>query len=155
VKKIYTPIPGLGTGRSRLQVGMRNRLYSGPDHLLIVQSTGFTEDYKRIFYRDIRYVVTRKNYRYLWSNISLVVIIALFFVLHATGVPVVVIATRSAIFSIVFIINLVRGPTCDCYVSTDVQTLRVPAPQRVNKVKVFIDFLKTKVPALESAPAPT
>jgi uncharacterized integral membrane protein len=148
--KVYKKIPGMGSGRGRAQPAMRSRIYSGPDHLLVVQSTGYTEEYKRIFYRDIRYVEVRRNRAQLWQAIfsgSLMGFLLLILILVRTQM--VVFAVLSFPLFIWFMINLFRGSTCDCYISTSVQTLLLPAPSRKNKVPKLIQFLRTQTEAIE------
>jgi hypothetical protein len=148
--KIYSAIPGVGTGRFGLQLAVRSRMYQGPDHLLVIQSTGYTEEYKRIFYRDIRFVEIRPNRRRLWTGLIFAVIIGLLALLLYL-VPLVAGLTFMAPFAIVFLINLARGPTCDCYVTTGVQTLKIPTPRRRGKVARFIAFVREKADAPAAA----
>ena len=69
--KIYGKHSGLRHGARQLLARLRFAPdIAAPDHMLIVQSTGFTEEYKRIFYRDIRYVEVRKSQRQLWIAVS-------------------------------------------------------------------------------------
>ena len=147
--KTYLPIPGVGTGRFGLQLALRSRIYQGPDHLLVIQSTGYTEEYKRIFYRDIRFVEIRPNQRRVVLGLVLAALIAAFalllFVSLAAGL------ILMAPFVIALVINLVRGPTCDCYVTTGVQTLKIPTPRRRSKVAAFIAFLREKAEAPAAA----
>jgi hypothetical protein len=153
-KKDYIPIRGLGTGRGTFRAFVRSRLYSSEDHLLIVQSTGYTEDYRRIFYRDIRYVIARKNNVYPFANLILGLLIALHLLFYYLGMPPVLAIIILVVLGLLLVINLVRGPTCSCYLNTEVQTVFVPTPSRRNKIPVLIEFLKTKIPAAEAeAPA--
>jgi len=150
--KVYNPIPGIGSGRGRLQVLIRSRIYSGPDHLLIVLSTGYTEEYKRIFYRDIRYIDVRKNRGQLWQTIiSGVIFLLLLLIFYLANAPTLVAVICSLPIVIWILVNLFRGPTCDCYISTNVQTLKLPVPGRARKVTKLISFLRTQTAAFESA----
>lgn len=151
MKSPYHGIKGLGTGAGKLQVGVRSRLYEGPDHLLVVQSTGYTEDYKRVAYQNIRYVIIRRTFsqqRQAMISAGLFLLISL---LYLTPVPWPAVLTFSASFAIWFVVNIVKGPGCLAYVNTDIQTVELPVPRRVNKVPVFIEFLRSKT---ASAPAP-
>ena len=56
-KTCSTLFPKIGTGRFGLQVAIRRRLYAAADHLLIIQNTGYTEEYKRVAFADIRYLM--------------------------------------------------------------------------------------------------
>jgi len=164
MKKDYLPIPGLGTGRGSFRIAMRHRLYQASDHLLLIQSTGFTDDYRRLYYRDIGHVVARRTQRRMWLGVVLAVMIFIMLWILAYAwsqggfragavfmVPVIL------LFVIAFIINLARGPTCVCYITTQVQTIEVPTPQRLARVPRLIDFLRAKTteqPVDASASAP-
>jgi hypothetical protein len=150
MEKIYEKIPGLGTGRGGLQLAMRSRMYRGPDHLLIVQSTGYTEEYKRVFFRDIRYVEVRETQGQLVSTIvSGVLTSGLAFLYFAHEIPIIGIILICAPFAVWFILNLVWGPTVVCHISTNVQTLKLPTPRRRKQVGVLIDFLREQTAAFE------
>jgi hypothetical protein len=145
VKGDYKPIKGLGTGRGRLQVAMRVRLYEGPDHLLLVHSTGYTEEYKRVFYPDVRYVVARKSHgqaRQAMLSAALFLATCLLFLTPMNKVGVAILTLP---FLIWFIVNWVLGPTCRVYVNTDVQTLELPTPRRLGRLSRLINFLQTKI----------
>jgi hypothetical protein len=140
----YKAIKGLGTGRGKLQVGLRSRLYQGPDHLLLLQSTGYTEDYKRVAYENIRYVVVRRTHgqeRQAMISGGLFLLISL---LYLTSMPWFGVLLCSSPFAIWFVVNIFLGTACATYVNTDIQTLELPVPRRLSKVPVFIDFLRSK-----------
>lgn len=56
----------------------KNTLWAGPDHLLLVMSTGVSETYRRFYYRDIRYIVAGKTGRGKGINIFLMLLLSLF-----------------------------------------------------------------------------
>jgi len=148
LKTEYQKIKGLGTGRGRLEVGMRTRLYQGGDHLLLVSSTGYTEEYKRVAYQNIRYIVVRRtNGREIQAMISgaFLLLIGLLFLAH--GVPWGVVVVLEFPFFIWFVANLVRGETCRAYVNTDIQTIELPVPRRINRLPTLIHFLTEKIGA--------
>jgi hypothetical protein len=148
--KTYEKIPGLGSGRGGLQVAVRSRMYRGPDHLLIVQSTGYTEEYKRIFYRDIRYVEVRPTQGQVIGGVISGLLTALLALLYfVPSMPVVAVILICSPFLVWFIINLVRGPTVECFISTNVQTLKMPTPRRRKKVDALINFLREQTAAFE------
>ncbi|MEI9999184.1 MAG: hypothetical protein WDO13_08420 [Verrucomicrobiota bacterium] len=155
-EKIYTKIPGLGSGRGKLRVALRSRLFRAADHLLIVQSTGYTEDYKRIFFRDIRAVEVRRTQGQIWQAAIALGALLVFGLLNVTvGLPVVLALLFGAPFLVWLLVNIARGPSCDCYVVTNVQTLLVPTPGRINQVPVFVAFLRENVALLEPQEPPT
>jgi hypothetical protein len=155
---IYSKIPGIGTGRGKFQAASRSRLFQGPDHLLIVQSTSLTEEYKRVFYRDIRYIDIRPTQGQVvqgWISGAITLLLSLLFFSGMNPLGVAALCTPTTIW---FVLNLVRGPTCNCFVATQVQTVVLPTPSRHKKVQPFIAFIREKVGAsgaTASAAAPT
>jgi hypothetical protein len=145
--KTYNPIPKIGTGRLGFQVGMRNRLYQGPDHLLIVQSTGYTEEYKRIAYPDIRYLMVMETYGQTRQGMASGAIILLIFFCHLFGLPWLAVGLMSTPFLVWFAANIMLGPSCRCYLNTHVQTVQLPAPRRMKKVPVLRAFLQSQIPS--------
>ena len=59
--------------KSGFQVATSNRssLWLGKDHLLCVETTGYTETYKRFFFRDIQVLTLRRTYRRLLLSVFL------------------------------------------------------------------------------------
>src|SRR5208282_5380024 len=104
--KTYNPIPQIGTGRFGFQVAIRSRLYAGPDHLLIVQSTGYTEEYKRVSYPDIRYLMVMRTQAQLWQGIISGAIIILILISHLWGLPWIAVQLLGMPFLILFVANL-------------------------------------------------
>lgn len=151
MKNDYKPIKGLGTGWGGLQLGVRSRLYQGPDHLLIVLNSGYTEEYKRVFYRDVRYVVARDSNDQTvqaWLAVAGFLICSLFFFFGHWGLGIVF----TAPFVLWFAVNVLRGSTCRAYVNTDVQTLELPIPRRVGKLPLLIAFLNGKMASGQPQP---
>jgi hypothetical protein len=55
-----------GRGARRRQFFTRNTLWLGADHLLQVEHTGYTEEYKRFYFRDIQGITVQKDNRFLY-----------------------------------------------------------------------------------------
>lgn len=151
--KDYIPIRGLGTGRGSIQVATRHRLYQASDHLMLVQSTGFTEDYRRIYYRDIESVIVRPSHRRGATTLVLVLITFILFLLPLAHVNWIAAAVCAIPFLVGIVINLLKGPSCQCHVNTRVQSLALPTPQRFSKVPILIQLLREKTAAEAVAPA--
>ncbi len=155
MKTEYQRIPGVGTGLWSFRIGIRHRLYQGADHLLLVQSTGYTEEYRRVFYRDIRYVVIRKSRNYIWNSVICLVllllgVIVIFSFPLASSIRGALLGVWCTPLVLILLTNLLRGPTCSCYLATTVQTVLLPTPKRMNKVSRLLEFLQGK-----TATAPT
>jgi hypothetical protein len=150
---IYRKIPRVGTGRFGFQALVRSRMYESPDHLLVIYSTGYTEEYKRIFYRDIRYVDIRPSSVQAVQAAVSAGIAALLALLFFVAPPVVALLLMTP-FVIWFLVNLALGPVVKCFVTTNVQSLRLPTPRRRNQVGPFLAFVRERAGALSAAPQP-
>lgn len=151
--KTYHPIPKIGTGRFGFQLGMRTRLYAGPDHLLIVQNTGYTEEYKRVAYGDIRYLTAVQTHGQTRQGMVSGAIILFILLCRVWGLPWLAVGLIGAPFLIWFIANILLGPTCRCYLNTHVQTVQLPAPRRETKLPILLAFLKSQIPSSRLADA--
>ncbi|HZR47537.1 MAG TPA: hypothetical protein VFA47_12570, partial [Candidatus Manganitrophaceae bacterium] len=77
-EKEYRRLPGRGIKRGGFLAltAIRATLWEGKDHLLCLYRTGYTEEYKRFYYRDIQAFITRKTARgSAWNGIALLFII--------------------------------------------------------------------------------
>jgi hypothetical protein len=132
----YKKLPG----RGRTWSG-RARIWQGEDHLLLVLTNGYVENYRRFFFKDIQGIVvqrthTGKTWNGIWGGLSL--FLGLLILLVQDDVGRIVLACLAAPFVISLIINLALGPTCACYIRTAVQTERVPAISRRHAAEKFI-----------------
>lgn len=132
----YQPLPG----RGRNWMGT-SRVWLGEDHVLLVQSRGYTESYRRFFFKDIQAIVvqrthTGKTWNGIWSGLW-----ALFAILAAVvqdSVGAIILLSLGAPFGIAFIVNLILGPMSTCHIRTAVQTERIPALSRLRSTQKFI-----------------
>jgi len=145
--KIYKKIPGIGSGAAGFRPAARARLFTAPDHLLIMQSTFFTEEYKRVFFRDIRYIDVRQTNGQIWMAVVSAILTLLIALLYFVSLPAIATVIFCTPFAVWFILNLYFGPTCKCYISTNVQTLQLPAPGRMKKVATLIAYIRTQAAA--------
>src|SRR5690349_19709098 len=124
----YRRLPGTGSGAFE-QV----RLYLGPDHLLLVSSSGYTESYKRFYFRDIQAITVRASARgKVWNGIwGLLTLSAAAIALQVGGVAFVVWLSIAGIFFLLLAIHFSYGPTCICHIQTAVQTRPLPSLNRL------------------------
>ena len=144
----YKRLPGVGH-----QVGSYTKLYRGPDHLLQVSSVTFSERYKRFFFRDIQaFVVMRTSGWIIWFivNIGISLLFTAISVGVGESVPSIVFGSIAALFMVFAIINLLRGPTCRCYVQTAVQTERLPSLKRMRRTEKLLLELKPLIEAAQN-----
>src|SRR5688572_11765967 len=125
-----------GRGARRRQFFTRNTLWLGSDHLLQVENTGYTEEYKRFFFRDIQGITVQKDNRFLiWSVVfggllagALALVISV-----DDEVAKYIFGCFGALFLLLLLVNLVKGPSCYTRIKTAVQEEEVPALRRVWK----------------------
>jgi hypothetical protein len=126
----------------------RSSLWLGKDHLLLVDTEGYTETYKRFYLRDIQAIMLRKNSRQLAFGIVLGAVAAL------SSLPVLLASDEAVkwsfgviagIFTIPFLWNLIAGPTCSCCLRTAVQTEELPSVSRIRRARKLLARLRPLV----------
>lgn len=128
----------------------RASLWLGNDHLLCVDTTGYSESYKRFYFRDIQAIIvrvtnTRSAWNYVWG-----IAVLLFLVIGLAAddtVPKVICLCIAGLSALAMIINIVRGPTCTCQIRTAVQTEFLPVP----RTRVARKLLERVRPLIASA----
>jgi hypothetical protein len=140
--KQYRKLPGRGAS-----VTHYIRLYLAADHLLQVSSTGFTESYKRFYFRDIQSVTLRKTYVGKAANAVLGATVAIFAVPALfTSMPVtVVLACLAGFFAIGLGANIALGPTCVCQLQTAVQHERLRSLSRLRRAQKVLERLRPEM----------
>ncbi len=117
--------------------GSAHELHICDSHLLAVERTYIEEEYNRFFFEDIRALTVRKT---IWGgffnivNIFLLVISILGLFLFGafesvvgTIVGLVVVAVPATFF----LVNWIKGPTCETFIHTAVQEKKLPSLDRV------------------------
>lgn len=120
----------------------------GPDHLLIVTVDGYTERYRRIFFRDIQAIVIRRTTTWIWLTVALSALSLVGAVLPAsTGAfeGMIVGSLILAGFGGGLIFNLIAGPTCTCRVITAVQNRDLPHLNRWKSANRLLEALQVEV----------
>ena len=122
----------------------------GADHLLCLYNTGYTEDYKRFYYKDIQAIVTCRTSKGKTLNIVFGALIAFHaFIAFLAGNPWnIVFPSIAGFFSLFLFINILLGPTSKSYLLTAVTTEELPSLCRLKNALKVIDLLR---PAIETA----
>lgn len=152
--KYYKRLPG--RGRSTFSL-MRNSLWLGEDHLLHVINRGYTEEYKRFYYRDIQAILLRqtntgKVVAILLALIAAFFLILLFFGWYSWGFEQAGLAALGIIagfWILVTMIHILLGPTCVCHLRTVVHFELFPSLHRVRTAKRALQKLKERVHAVQ------
>jgi hypothetical protein len=132
------------------------RLYQAPDHLLLVSSNGFNENYKRFYFRDIQaFIIRQTRERLFWNLIGAVPLTVCGFILlmlleqgfqrgfQNTNIPGLAIGGfMTALVLVCVIVNTARGATCVCEIQTAVQTRALPSLNRVPCARKVIARLR-------------
>jgi hypothetical protein len=128
----YRRLPG-----KRRTLGRRFTLWLGEDHLLSVESTGYSEDYTRFYLGDIRGVLSRRTRNGTVWNVVLALATAIFafFALKSGSQGVEVFCGFMGVcFLGALLFNFSCGPTCVCHLLMPLGAQRLPALDREKQV---------------------
>lgn len=136
-----------------LAVISRTSLWLGPDHILFVDSTGFTETYKRFYFRDIQALIVQRSANF--TIINIVVAIPFTFLMAGAlvtsdAVPKGVLFVLAGILAIVGIINVLGGATCRCYLRTAVQEEHLASLSRLRRANKILDRIRPLIVAAQA-----
>lgn len=123
-------------------------LWLGPDHVLLVRSRRFQEEYKRFYFREIRALTVQDlssaSILKWWDLIAAVIILLLFmFTVHGWRS-----ATAVGVLLLVYAVTVLRRPTCQCYLYTAVSREALPPLTRVKQAERVLEQLR---PVIEEA----
>jgi hypothetical protein len=140
--KEYRRLPGRGVRRegilSSAFTAKRSRLWLGRDHLLLVETQWFTEEYRRFPFRDLQAVIIRQTTRGKITNLVLGLLVLLFGLLgtlFATGGWLVFWLILAGVLLLFLLLNALLGPTGFCHLRTAVQMEEMPSLRRVNRAR--------------------
>ncbi|MGO8839290.1 MAG: hypothetical protein ACLQAH_09550 [Limisphaerales bacterium] len=141
----------------------RTSLWLGKDHLLCVDSSGYTETYKRFYFRDIQVItlVTTKR-RTVWNGVLVVPIViclaglanSLFSLPREAGAAIVTWAIFSAVFIAPLLLNNLMGPTCTGYLRTAVQIEELPSLNRLRRARKVLERIRPFITAVQGGLSP-
>jgi hypothetical protein len=134
----------------------RSSLWLGDDHLLLLECTGYSETYKRFFFRDIQSFTIRKTktravWNWVWGvflALSGLIIWAASSDWQTTG-TIVAASIALVIFGIPLLLNNLFGPTCACEIRTAVQNESLPSLCRVRKTQKLMDLVRPMIIAAQ------
>ncbi len=124
-------------------------LWLGKDHLLSVSHRMVVEEYKRFYFGDIQALIVSKNNRGLTQRIILAILGAIFMISawpSSIGFRIFFIVT-GAVFFLLALIDVLRGPTCTTWVQTAVQTEKLESLNRLKNARKALDRVR---PLIES-----
>ncbi len=146
----------------------RSSLWLGKDHLLCVDSSGYSETYKRFYFRDIQAISIQRTERRQWWTIILGFFAFLFFMLTVVGTPKtpparwsggeiaggIFLGGLTGLFLLLLLINLSLGPTCKCLLRTAVQIEELPSLKRLRRARKALARLRPLIVAAQGELTP-
>lgn len=151
-KSIYQRL----TGRRR-RISGYSQLWLAPDHLLMVESSRFSERYRRFALADIQAIaVTELPDRTLWQILALAaaVLWTLALLLVDQRLDRYFFGATGAIAIAVVIADIVRGPRCRCYVYTAVSREVLAPVARMRTARAFLDRIRPAIESVQGTLAP-
>jgi len=150
--KEYRRLPGRGTLLDGDKWYATSRalctVWMGRDHLLLVSRAGYTENYKRFYFRDIQAIIIRKTVTSLIGN-TVMIILAIGFILWAAEVSDAtgkfVLAFLGGFFIFLTLLSLWRGSTCVTQIKTAVQTERLAPWNRMRAARKGMAMIRPRL----------
>ncbi len=144
--KKYSRLPG----KKRKFLG-KDTLWTESDHILMVESSGMSEDYKRFYFKDIQSISITKTLSATITNSILAVVIILFSIwaaylwksLNAASAFPLIVACVCLFY---LVINLFKGASCNCWLTTAVQRVKLTP---VNRCRAAIKMMEILGPKIE------
>jgi hypothetical protein len=135
----------------------RSSLWLGDDHLLLVETTGYSETYKRFFFRDVQaFTVYKTKTRVVWNWIWAIILTLSLLIIWASTydnleAPGALIAASIVlvVFGMPLLLNNLFGPTCSCQIRTAVQTEALPSLCRVRKTQKVMNRIRPLIIAAQ------
>lgn len=134
-----------------------DRLWFGQDHLLLVSSTGISEDYKRFYYKDIQALnVMKTNGRMVHVIIAFLLlgltcaITAWIYSIDNHNPEVLVPGSMISFVLICYLVWLfIKGPFCKTYIYSSVQKENLTPLKTVKKSQKFLTIILPKIEAAQ------
>ncbi len=127
--------------------GLRSRLWRSEDHLLLVNSSGYAERYYRFYLADLQAVYMRRTTQGVWINLAagvvggVMLLSGLGFLSEGITGGFIGFVIAAVVFFAVMGVNMVTGPTIDCYIRTTSGITRIGAIDRLKKGAKFVEAL--------------
>ena len=143
----YRRLPGRAAG----SFGTHQRLYAGPDHVLVARTASFREDYKRFYYNDIQALTLQRTSQGVVLNVgigalSLMLFITLGVVFWGGASVFDPVSIFTIIVTVVMLMlllwNVALGPTCECFLLTAVHAERLECLTRVRTAQKTFNLLR-------------
>lgn len=141
----------------------RSSLWLGKDHLLCVETNGYTETYKRFYFRDIQAFTglqTRRRAGFfclLSLPVLLCIVVFIAGAIEISGrginssdyVGIYWWGLALVVFCVPLIVNQLRGPGCKCSIRSAVQEEEIPAFKRIKQVDKIMARVRPLITAAQ------
>lgn len=132
-------------------LGSLSQLALGPDHLLHINSTGYSESYRRFFLRDIKaMLIVHTGRRAIYAALLICWGVIVASITHTAGGGPVGWVIVLTIVGGLLLWNHLRGPGCRVVVITAVQQENIPSLCRLPRTRKILAELR---PLIEAAQA--
>jgi len=153
----YQRLTGTHTRQAfSVALASRTSLWLGPDHLLCVEYNGFSETYKRFYFRDIQAVTIRETpWRTIWNGILIIPLGLCWAALMTSSDRGTAFAWGLcvAVVGIPFLLNNLWGTACACRLRTAVQVEDLPL-RRVRKARRVLQRIRPLIAAAQDGEIP-
>jgi hypothetical protein len=141
----YDRLPGIGRGIATVV-----SLWQGPDHLLQVRASSLGERYSRFYYRDIQAIFVRPTAEALATRAAFgALALASLMLGFVASTEVAIFAwVAAALLGFVVLVDFLRGPSCQCFITTPAQTERLASLVRLRMARKVFDQIR---PLIENA----
>lgn len=147
--------------RFALVTTSKSSLWLAKDHLLVIDTSGYTESYKRFRFRDVQALVLCRTDSWLYRAVILAGLASLSGLLAIViGGPIAawIFGIIAALFGFFLLVDLIAGPTSKCYLRTAVQTEPLASLSRLRRAERVLSTLRPLILQAQSegsrAPAP-
>jgi hypothetical protein len=139
--------------QSSLVATTSSSLWLGKDHLLVVESSGYSEKYRRFYFKDIQVLAMCKTKTGMIRWIVLGVV-AGFFGLLAIALrddiaAVCILGLLALVLAIIAVCDALAGPTASCSMRTAVHMEVLPSLDRVRRARKVFERLKPVIAAAQ------
>lgn len=148
--KSYRPL----TRPHSVSLLFRQRLWLAADHLLLVRSYGFSEEYRRVFFGDLQALrIQPTRGRLAWNIVWFSLALFTLLLLLAIGEPAgrVVFGAFAGFFLLAALINTLLGPTCRFWLHTPAGAVRVACVKRVFRAEAIADRIRPLIRQAQQA----
>ena len=138
----------------------RYSLWLGRDHLLCVSKRGYSESYRRYYYRDVQALIIQQTERGRTLNVAFaclavftaILLVSLSLPPVGIGGMMFAVAPLCVIFLALLAINILRGPTCVCHLRTAVHVEPLTSLGRVRAARTAVDLLRPLIERAQGGP---